>query len=104
MQRHAFKMQLDPGRRDEYRRRHDEIWPELVHLLRQAGISNYSIWLDEETHVLFGYLERRDDHGMDALPDHPVMKRWWQHMKDVMRTNPDGSPVAEPLLPVFYLA
>lgn len=104
MQRYGFKMHLDAGRRDEYRKRHDEIWPELVEVLHQAGVTNYSIFLDEETNVLFGYLERPDDHGMEDLPRHPVMKLWWQHMKDVMRTNADGSPVAVALTPVFYMA
>lgn len=104
MQRHAFKMYLNPGCEAEYIRRHDEIWPELVELLRGTGISNYSIHLDRETMVLFGYLERRDDHGMADLPDHPVMKKWWAHMGDIMRTNPDGSPVAIPLDETFYMA
>lgn len=103
MQRHAFKMYLNEGAEAEYIRRHDEIWPELVDLLRAAGISNYSIHLDRETRVLFGYLERRDDHAMDDLPDHPVMKRWWAHMGDIMRTNPDGSPVAVPLTETFFM-
>lgn len=103
MERHAFKMYLNDGAEAEYIRRHDEIWPELVDLLRAAGISNYSIHLDRETRVLFGYLERRDDHAMDDLPDHPVMKRWWAHMGDIMRTNPDGSPVAVPLTETFYM-
>ena len=100
---HAFKMQLKPGVVAEYRKRHDEIWPELVDLLRDAGISNYSIHLDRETNTLFGYLERRDDHTMDDLPNHPVMKRWWAHMADIMATNPDNSPVAVDLVPVFHL-
>ena len=103
MQRHAFKMFLNPGCAAEYRRRHDAIWPELAQLLREAGIANYSIHLDEETSILFAYLERRDDHAMDALPAHPVMRRWWEHMKDIMRSNPDGSPVTEPLEEMFYL-
>ncbi|MCU0905676.1 MAG: L-rhamnose mutarotase [Tabrizicola sp.] len=103
MQRHAFKMRLNPGMEAEYTRRHDEIWPELVDLLREAGISNYSIHLDAETNTLFGYLERRDDHAMDDLPNHPVMKRWWAYMGDIMATNPDGSPVAIPLAETFYL-
>lgn len=102
MQRHAFKMRLNPGMEAEYIRRHDEIWPELVDLLREAGISNYSIHLDRETMTLFGYLERRDDHTMDDLPNHPVMKRWWAYMGDIMATNPDGSPVAIPLTETFY--
>jgi L-rhamnose mutarotase len=104
MQRYAFKMFLNPGHADEYRRRHDAIWPELSALLHETGIANYSIHLDPETNVLFGYLERGDDHTMDDLPDHPVMRRWWDHMKDIMRANPDGSPMARPLLEMFYLA
>ena len=104
MQRHAFKMRLNPGMEAEYTRRHDEIWPDLVDLLRAAGISNYSIHLDRETNILFGYLERRDDHTMDDLPNHPVMKRWWAYMGDIMATNPDGSPIAIPLVETFYMA
>lgn len=104
MQRHAFKMYLNPGQEAEYIRRHDEIWPELVALLRETGISNYSIHLDRETGVLFGYLERREGHRMGSLPDHPVMRRWWAYMGDIMRTNPDGSPTAIPLAETFFMA
>ena len=104
MQRHAFKMRLNPGAEAEYIRRHDAIWPELVALLKETGISNYSIHLDRETQTLFGYLERRDDHGMDDLPDHPVMRKWWAFMGDLMATNADGSPVAVPLEETFFLA
>jgi len=103
MQRHAFKMRLNPGMEAEYTRRHDKIWPDLVQLLKDAGISNYSIHLDRETNILFGYLERRDDHAMDDLPSHPVMKKWWAYMGDIMATNPDGSPVAIPLAETFHL-
>jgi L-rhamnose mutarotase len=104
MQRHAFKMFLNPGCAGEYRARHDAIWPELAALLRRAGVSNYSIALDAETGTLFAYLERRDDHAMDALPADPVMRRWWDHMKDIMRANPDGSPVAVALEEMFHMA
>ena len=104
MERYAFKMFLNPGMEAEYKRRHDEIWPELVDLLREAGISNYSIHLDRETNTLFGYLERRNDHSMDDLPNHPVMKKWWAYMGDIMATNPDGSPIATPLAETFYMA
>lgn len=103
MEKYAFKMQLNPGCLDAYRKRHDEIWPELVELLRDAGIRDYSIHLDEETGVLFGVLWRREDHGMDALPDHPVMQRWWAHMADLMQTHPGHQPVATPLTPVFHM-
>ena len=99
----AFRMFLNPGQVDEYRRRHDAIWPELAALLRASGIGDYSIFLDEEHHVLFAVLRRRTDHTMDGLPDHPVMRRWWAHMADLMRTNPDGSPVVEPLPCLFHL-
>ena len=99
----AFRMFLNPGRATEYRRRHDVLWPELAALLREVGIVDYSIFLDEENHVLFAVLRRRIDHTMALLPGHPVMRRWWAHMADLMRTNPDGSPVVEPLPCLFHL-
>lgn len=103
MEKHAFRMVLNPGGIEEYRRRHDEIWPELSALLKEAGVEDYSIHYDPETRHLFGVLWRREDHGMDALPDHPVMKRWWAHMADIMETNPDKSPVQSDLVPVFHM-
>jgi L-rhamnose mutarotase len=103
MQKYAFKMHLNPGMEAEYRKRHDEIWPDLVDLLHQAGVSDYSIHLDPDTHILFGVLWRRDDHGMDDLPRHPVMQRWWAHMADVMATNDRNEPIATPLVPVFHM-
>jgi L-rhamnose mutarotase len=96
-------MFLNPGCADEYRRRHDGIWPELAALLSQAGVANYSIHLDADTSILFAYLERSEDHQMDDLPNHPIMRRWWDHMKDIMRVNADGSPVAAPLVEMFHL-
>ncbi len=104
MQKYAFKMQLNPGCRDEYIRRHDAIWPELVTLLKDAGISDYSIHLDEATNVLFAVLWRRDDHAMDDLPASAIMQEWWAFMADIMATSADGSPVAVPLANVFHLA
>ena len=103
MEKHAFTMRLNPGMEDEYRRRHDEIWPELVDLLKEAGVSDYSIHLDRATGTLFGVLWRRDDHGMDDLPKHPVMQRWWAHMADIMQTHADNEPVAVPLVTVFHM-
>jgi len=102
MQRFAFKMYLNPGHRDEYQRRHDEIWPDLSALLRDAGVSNYSIYLDEAESVLFAYLERTDDHRMADLPNEAVMRRWWDFMSDIMRTE-NGEPVAIPLPEVFHM-
>ncbi len=102
-EKYAFKMRLNPGMRDEYQRRHYAIWPELVALLRDAGISDYSIHLDAETSILFGVLWRTDDHGMDALRDSPVMQRWWAEMADLMETRPDNEPVATALETVFHM-
>ncbi|MBK4217645.1 L-rhamnose mutarotase [Paracoccus caeni] len=103
MQKYAFRMVLNPGAEDEYRRRHDAIWPELTALLKAAGVEDYSIHLDPETNALFGVLWRRDDHGMDDLPNHPVMRDWWAHMADLMQTHPDHQPVAVPLIPMFHM-
>lgn len=103
MEKYAFKMHLNPGMEAEYRRRHDEIWPELVDLLKDAGVQDYSIHLDPETNILFGVLWRDKDHGMAALPSHPVMQRWWAHMADIMATKPDNEPVAVPLVTVFHM-
>lgn len=103
MERYAFKMKLNPGMAAEYKKRHDEIWPELSALLREAGVSDYSIHLDPQTNILFGLLTRTAGHRMAALPDHPVMKRWWAHMADIMETNPDNSPVQSDLVPVFHM-
>jgi L-rhamnose mutarotase len=103
LERHAFKMKLHPGMEAEYRKRHDEIWPELVDLLHDAGVSDYTIHLDRESNTLFGVLSRPKNHGMASLPEHPVMKRWWAHMADIMESNPDNSPVAIDLVTVFHL-
>ena len=99
----AFTMRLHPGQEEEYRRRHDAIWPDLAALLRDAGVDDYSIHLDRATGTLFAVLWRRRDHGMDALPDHPVMKRWWAHMADIMDTESSGAPSVTPLETVFHL-
>lgn len=103
MEKYAFKMRLHPGMEAEYRKRHNDIWPELVTLLQDAGVKDYSIHLDPETNILFGVLWRPEDHGMAALPNHPVMKRWWAHMADIMETHANNEPVAVPLVPVFHM-
>jgi len=103
MQRIAFKMKLFDGFEDEYKKRHDTIWPELKTLLKETGVEDYSIFLDEETNILFGVLKIKNALRLDELPKHPVMKKWWAYMKDIMESNPDGSPVSIPLKEVFYL-
>jgi L-rhamnose mutarotase len=100
-QRIAFRMQLNPGQEAEYTRRHDEIWPELVEMLKQTGVSDYTIWLDPESHALFATLVRSDDHKMDQLPHTEIVKRWWAMMADIMATNPDNSPQEVQLIKVF---
>jgi len=102
-ERIAFRMNLFPGHAAEYEKRHDEIFPELAQALRDAGVSDYTIWLDPESHHLFGILTRSDDHTLDKLPDTEIMKRWWKHMADIMNTHPDDVPVQVPLKQVFYL-
>jgi len=99
----AFTMFLRPGQAEEYKRRHDAIWPELVQALHDAGIRDYSIFLDSRTHVLFAVLRRTDDHTSDELPSREVMQRWWRYMADLMETNPDGSPRQVGLVPMFRL-
>ncbi len=97
-------MYLLPGHSAEYKKRHDEIWPELGELLHHVGIQNYSIFLDESTRTLYGYLEAPDLSTLDSLPAQDVMKKWWTYMADIMETNPDHSPVSIDLTPIFYLA
>jgi len=96
-------MKLFKGQEAEYKKRHDALWPELELILRESGISNYSIFLDEATNILFGYLTIDDEKKLDELPLQPVMKKWWAYMKDIMETNEDNSPVNIPLKEVFYL-
>ena len=103
MEKYAFKMQLNPGMEAEYQKRHDEIWPELITLLKEAGVRDYSIHLDPETNSLFGVLWREDNHGMDDLPNHAVMKKWWAHMADIMQSHPSNEPVATPLKTLFFM-
>ena len=103
MERVAFKMKLFKGKELEYKKRHDEIWPELSELLDEKGVREYSIFLDEETDSLFGFLKIPDTKKLDELPSHPVMKKWWAYMKDIMESHPDNSPVSVPLKEVFYL-
>ena len=103
MQRIAFKMKLHKGFEAEYKKRHDAIWPELALLLQKSGIRDYSIFLDEQTNDLFAYLTLPDPSKLDDLPHEPVMKKWWNYMKDIMETNDDHSPFSQSLKEVFYL-
>lgn len=99
----AFRMKLFPGCKEEYIRRHNEIWPELVELLKASGVSDYYIFLDEETNTLFGIQDVDGDVSSQDLGKNPIVQNWWDQMIDVMETNPDNSPVTIPLEKVFYL-
>lgn len=102
MEKIAFVMQLKPGFEQEYKKRHDELWPELASALTEAGISDYSIFLHPQTLQLFGVLKRADNHKMDDLPALAIMKKWWAFMADIMDTNPDNSPIVTSLEQVFH--
>ncbi len=103
MTRSAFAMKLKPGFEAEYKRRHDEIWPELVKELEAAGVSDYSIFLDPSTLTLFAFQKLKDHNTSDLLPASAIVKKWWKHMADIMDTNPDSSPVCVNLKEVFHM-
>ena len=103
MKRLAFKMHLNDGQKEEYKKRHDEIWPELYKLLKEAGISEYSIFLDEETNTLFAFQKVSGDGGSQDLGKTEIVKKWWAFMADIMETNFDNSPVTTELEEVFYM-
>lgn len=102
MKRFAFKMKLKPGCEAEYKRRHDALWPELAAALRAAGISDYSIFLDEETLTLFAVQKQTDDNTAAALPQLPVVRKWWDYMAPLMEVQPDNAPVCRALPEVFH--
>lgn len=103
MMRNAFKMKLKPGVAEEYKRRHDEIWPDLSAAISEAGVSDYSIFLDEETLTLFAVQKLAEDHTADELKELPVVRKWWDYMADLMEVEPDNAPVVTPLREVFHM-
>lgn len=103
MIRKALLMKIKKGCEAEYKKRHDEIWPELKELLTQSGVYDYSIYLDERTQVLFATLKLRDDNTADRIPQTPIVRKWWDMMADIMDVNPDNSPVELPLTEVFHM-
>jgi L-rhamnose mutarotase len=104
MKRFAFKMYLKPGCEAEYQRRHAAIWPELVEMIHEAGVKNYSIFWDKDTNLLFAYQEcQGEGSSQDTTDVDPITQRWWDMMADIMEVNPDNSPVTIPLQEVFHL-
>lgn len=103
MQRMAFKMKLFLEQEAEYKRRHDQIWPELKSLLKEAGISDYSIFLDGESNTLISILSVSDPENLNHLRQHSIMQEWWDYMENIMETNGDNSPVSIQLKEMFYM-
>ncbi len=103
MERVAFKMYLNEGQKEEYKKRHNELWPELHQLLKDAGISEYSIFLDEETNILFAFQKLSGTGSSQDLGKTEVVQKWWAYMSDIMKSNPDNSPISKPLDEVFYM-
>ena len=103
MERLAFKMYLNEGQKEEYKKRHNELWPELRQLLKGAGVSEYSIFLDEETNTLFAFQKMCGSGSSQDLGKNEIVQKWWAFMADIMKTNPDHSPVTIPLEEVFYM-
>lgn len=103
MIRKAFVMSVHAGSESEYERRHSPIWDDLVAVLKEHGVHNYSIFLHPETRQLFGYVEVEDEARWASIAQTEVCQRWWAHMGDVMPSNPDNSPVSLDLKEVFHL-
>ena len=103
MKRIAFKMKLNEGQKEAYTKRHNEIWPELKKLLKDNGVSEYSIFLDEETSMLFAFQKVSGDGGSQDLSNNDIVKKWWDFMADIMEVNTDNSPISIPLEEVFYM-
>ncbi len=96
-------MCVNPGQQAEYERRHNPIWQELQDTLLSHGVRSYSIYLDQDTGDLFGYVELDSEERWNAIASTPVCRRWWHHMRDVMPSNPDDSPVSKTLREVFHI-
>ena len=103
MRREAFKMYLKPGCEDEYIRRHNLIWPELKQLLSDSGVSDYSIFWDRDTNILFAVQKVSGEGGSQDLGNTEIVQKWWDYMADIMETNPDNSPISIPLPECFHM-
>lgn len=99
----GFKMKLYPRMEEEYRKRHNELWDEMKSSIHEHGGSNYSIFLDRDTLTLYGYIEVDSEEEWSRQADDDINRKWWDFMADIMETNPDNSPVSEPLELVFHL-
>ena len=96
-------MYLSDGMEAEYKRRHDELWPEMKAMIHEFGGKNYSIFLDLDTNILFGYIEIESEEKWAKSADTAICRKWWDYMADIMKVNPDNSPVSIDLVDVFHL-
>ncbi|MGE4488138.1 MAG: L-rhamnose mutarotase [Kiritimatiellales bacterium] len=103
MIRNAFTMKLKPGCAEEYKKRHDEIWPELAKAHTDAGIFDYTIFFDEATLTLFAFQKLSDDNTVDHMKNLAIVQKWWDFMADLMEVHPDNMPVFKPLREVFHM-
>lgn len=99
----AFKMKLYEGMAEEYEKRHNALWDEMKNMIHEYGGKNYSIFLDKDTSILFGYIELEDGDKWNKSADTEICRKWWHYMADIMETNPDESPVSTDLKQVFHL-
>jgi len=103
MKKIAFKMKLKPGSKEEYKRRHNEIWPELKKILSEHGVQDYTIFFDEETNSLFAVQYQEGDYSSQDLGANQIVQKWWKYMADIMETNPNSSPISIPLEKIFHM-
>lgn len=103
MIRKSFKMKLFKGKEEEYKKRHDEICDGMKAMIKEHGGKNYSIFLDEETSILFGYIELENEELWNKSAETEICKKWWKFMADIMETNEDNSPVTIELKEMFHL-
>ena len=103
MIRKGFKMKLYPGMEQEYEKRHDQLWGEMKQMIHEYGGHNYTIFLDRDTHVLYGYIEIEDLQKWEDSANTDINKKWWEFMSDIMESNPDNSPISSDLHQVFHL-
>ena len=103
MIRKAYVMSVNPDCHEEYEKRHNPIWAELEETLKSHGVLKYSIFLDHETNNLFAYVEIESEKRWNEIASTAICRKWWRHMKEIMPSNPDNSPVSRELREVFHI-
>ena len=96
-------MRLKPGCKEEYRKRHSELWPSVRQVLKDGGVYDYSIYLDEETLTLFAFQKTLSEGGSQDMGSEEAIREWWHYMAPLMEVNEDESPVSIPLEELFHL-